>query len=158
MSQIRIFAVAAICLLVAIGTVIPQPGMSDSALAANPPRLGPGFKLPSSITAADSAGKYPRVIAKGNLVSIASNPNQKTRVWTKTDTAATIANPTELSSNGGKTDYADASIAAAPDGSLYAVWIVQSSKISFKHKPVNGQWSSTGTVRRTGNFMSGVDV
>src|SRR5690349_20112214 len=120
MLKTRILAAVAMCLLVALAC-IPQYDLLSPALAASTPQLGPGFKVPRSDAGSTQAGKLPRIVATGNQVHLISNPNKIVDYWTKADTARSFANPTNLGTVGGKTDYANASIASGPDGTVYAI-------------------------------------
>jgi hypothetical protein len=157
MLKTRILAAVAMCLLVALGS-IPQYDLLNSALAASTPQLGPGFKVPRSDAGSTQAGKLPRIVATGNQVHLISNPNKTVDYWTKADTAGSFANPTNLGTVGGKTDYANASIASGPDGTVYAINIVQNSKIAIRRKPLNGPWGPIRTVHSSAAFMAQADV
>lgn len=158
MSYLRILAVAAIGLVLAAGTIAQSPLDHEQALAATQPRVGPGFKLPGSSVGSTNAGKYPRLVGRANQVDIVSNPNEVAAHWSVTVNPATVSNPTTLGTTTAKTDYANASIAKASDGTLYAVWIVQNSRISLRRKLPGGNWESARTVYRTSAFMSQIDI
>jgi len=156
MVKIRILAVATMCAILALATILPQYGLVPTVYAA--PEIGPGFVLPGSSTTAPQAGKYPSVAGAGNNVHMVANTNQAAQYWTKADTASSASGPSNFGNTNGDTDYSDASIASAPDGTLYAVWINQNSAINMKRKPVGGDWDATRAIYRTSAFMSYVDI
>ena len=158
MIYLRIFAVAAIGLVLAAGAIGPAPIDPNSALAAVQPQVGPGFRLPESATNSTQAGKYPRIVGRGNQLDVVSNPNQIADYWSLTVAPATVSNATTLGATAAKTDYANASIAKAPDGTLYAAWIVQNSRIALRRKLPGGSWEPARTVHRTGSFMAQLDM
>jgi hypothetical protein len=158
MVKIRIPAVATICAILALATIMPQRSAVTVASAATVPEIGPGFVLPGSDTAAADAGKYPSVVGVGSTVHMVANTNQSAMYWSKQDTTSTVANPINFGGTDGDTDYTEAAIAAAPDGTVYAVWIVQSSGINMKRKPVGGDWEATKSIYRTGSFMAYIDI
>ncbi|HJZ49615.1 MAG TPA: hypothetical protein VKE41_20700 [Roseiflexaceae bacterium] len=158
MTYIRLLAAAAISLVLAAGAIAPARIDANQALAAIQPQVGPGFKLPGSAVSSTNAGKYPRVVGRGNQIDIVSNPNGTAQHWSGTVVPATVGSPSTLGITAGKTDYADASIARASDGTLYAAWIVQNSRIALRRKPVGGSWEPVRTVHRTGSFMAQVDI
>jgi hypothetical protein len=96
MSHIRTLTLAAVCLLLIIGTIAPPAMVDGQTLAAAQPLIGPGINLPRSNAESSEAGKYPRIIGRGNTVNIISNPRGEVNVWSKLDTAATVANPTSI--------------------------------------------------------------
>jgi len=158
MVQIRVLAVAAMCLVIAIGAIIPQYGASTSALAATAPQLVRSQTLPGSGASANETGKFPRAVSAGNQVYIASNPSTNVSVWSKQDTASSFGDPANLGSVSQSTNYANASIAVTQDGTAYAVWITYKSNISIRRKPVNGNWETTNRVYSTSAFLTGVDI
>jgi hypothetical protein len=157
MVKIRILA-AAMCFVLAIGSVIPQQRAVTKVSAATTPQVGPGFVLPGSTTSDAQAGKYPSVAGAGNTVHIVANTNQVAQYWSKADTAASSGGPTAFGGTGGDTDYTEAAITAGPDGTLYAVWIVQNSGINMKRKPAGGDWGSTQAIYNTTSFLAYVDI
>ncbi|HEU5100308.1 MAG TPA: hypothetical protein VFU22_14870 [Roseiflexaceae bacterium] len=156
MVKIRLLAVATMCAMLALATILPQYGLVGTVFAA--PEAGPGFVLPNSGTNAAQAGKYPSVAGAGSNVHMVANTNGAAQYWTKSDTAASASGPANFGNTNGDTDYAGASIASASNGTLYAVWINQRSTINMKRKPVGGDWEDTKAIYRTGSFMSYVDI
>jgi hypothetical protein len=158
MFYLRILAAAAVALVLAAGAIGPARIDANQAVAAVQPQIGPGFRLPNSAVNSLVAGKYPRVSGRGNQVDIISNPNQITNYWSASAAPVGVSSPTNLGATAGKTDYANASIARGPDGTLYAAWIVQKSRIALRRKPPGGGWEAVRTVYRTGSFMSQIDI
>jgi hypothetical protein len=158
MSYLRILAVAAIGLVLTAGTIAQSPLDREQALAAGQPQVGPGFKLPGSATSSTNAGKYPRLVGRANQVDIVSNPNQVAEHWTMSVNPVSISGPVNLGNTTAKTDYANASIAKASDGTLYSAWIVQNSRIALRRKLPGGNWEPSRTVYRTSAFMSQIDM
>jgi hypothetical protein len=158
MVNIRILAVATICAILALATIMPQGSPATVASAATVPEVGPGFVLPGSDTSAAQAGKYPSVVGVGTTVNMVANTNQAAMYWSKQDTAATAASPLNFGGTDGDTDYTEAAIAAAPDGTVYAVWVVQRYGINMKRKPAGGDWEATKSIYRTGSFMAYIDI
>jgi hypothetical protein len=87
-----------------------------------------------------------------------SNTNKQSQYWSKQDTASSASGPTIFGGTGGDTDYSEAAIASAPDGTLYAVWIVQNVSISMKRKLVNHDWEPTRAIYKTGSGMAYIDI
>jgi hypothetical protein len=143
-----------------------MPSGSSAGLAASAAvfdtsavAVGPGFTLPGSATSSALAGKYPSIVGSGTSVHMVSNTDQKVQYWSKQDTAASAAGPLRLgASPGDDTDYTEAAISAGPDGTLYAVYIIQNSSISLRRKLVNGSWEQPKSIYRTGGFMAYIDI
>ncbi|HEU5102834.1 MAG TPA: sialidase family protein [Roseiflexaceae bacterium] len=136
-----------------VASAAPASQFETSALA-----VGPGFMLPDSDTTAEKAGKYPSIVGSGTGVHMVANPEQSVQYWAKLDTAASAGGPTRIGSSKGDTDYTEAAIAAAPNGTLYAVYIVQNSNISLRRKLPGGNWESPRAIHRTSSFMSYADI
>ncbi|MEP7188774.1 MAG: sialidase family protein, partial [Roseiflexaceae bacterium] len=122
------------------------------------PQLVRSETLSGSGASANQTGKFPRAVSAGNQVYIAANPNTNVSVWSKVDTAPSFGEPANLGSVSQSTNYANASIAVAPDGTAYAVWITYKSNISIRRKPANGTWETANRVYTTGSFINGVDI
>src|SRR5258705_13577849 len=116
MLQIRVLAIAAMCLILAIGATIPHYGAATPVLAATVPQLVRSQTLPGSDSPAGATGKFPRTASAGNQVYIAANPNTNVSVWSKLDSATSIGDPTTLGNVIQSTNYPNASIATAADG------------------------------------------
>jgi hypothetical protein len=129
-------------------------GQFDTSATA----VGPGFALPDSGTSAEKAGKYPSVVGIGTGVHMVANPAGSVQYWSKQDTAANAGGPTRLASIKGDSDYTEAAITAAPNGTLYAAYINQNSNISLRRKLPGGSWESPQAIHRTSSFMSYVDI
>src|SRR3954453_216014 len=111
MVKILILAVATMCALVALATIMPQNSAATKVSAATEPQIGPGFSLPGSGTDVNNAGKFPSVATFDHTVHMVSNTNQTAQYWSKQDTASSAAGPTRLGSTNGKTDYTGAVVA-----------------------------------------------
>src|SRR5262249_8236058 len=140
------------------GTLFPQARGATTAAAATTPEVGPGFVLTGSDTSDVNAGKYPSVATNGNTVHMAGNPDMRAKYWTKQDTATTANNPLDFGDRAGDTDYTEAAVATAPDGTVYEVWIVQRSGIAMRSKPAGGDWGANKTIFKTGSFMAYIDI
>jgi hypothetical protein len=158
MVNLRILVGAMLCAILALTTSIPQDGAATTVSAATTPEVGPGFALSGSLTSAVQAGKYPSIATAGTTVHMVANTNQAAQYWTKADTASSASGPITFGATGGDTDYTEAAIAAAPDGTLYAVWITQRSAINLRRKPVGGDWEATKAIYTTSAFLSYVDI
>jgi hypothetical protein len=158
MVQIRVLAIAAMCLILAIGTAIPHYGAATPVLAATVPQLVKSLTLPGSDSPSTATGKFPRAVSHGNQVYIAANPNANVSVWSKLDSATSIGDPIILGNVVQSTNYANASIATAADGTTYAVWITYKANISIRRKLANGDWEAAQKVYSTSSFLTGVDI
>jgi hypothetical protein len=136
-----------------VGLAAPTGQFDISATA-----VGPGFALPGSGTSSEQAGKYPSVVGTGTTVHMVANPAQSVQYWSKQHTAASSSGPTRIGGSKGDTDYTEAAIAAGPNGTLYAVYIVQNGGISMRRKLPNGGWESPQAIYRTKGFMSYADI
>src|SRR5262249_38334428 len=116
MVKIRILAVVTLWATLALATIMPQYGAPATVSAATTPEVGPGFVLSGSSTSAAQAGKYPSVAAAGTTVHMVANTNETAQHWSKQDTASGASGPTTFGGTGDDTDYTEAAIAAAPDG------------------------------------------
>ncbi len=158
MVKIRILAVATMCAILALATIMPQNNATTKVSAATVPLIGPGFALPGSDTSVSNAGKFPSVATFGNSVHMVANTNQTAQYWSKQDTASSANGPTRLGSTNGKTDYTGAVIAAGPDGTLYVAWIAIGEGIKLRRKPPGGDWDAARAIYPTGSFLVYPDI
>jgi hypothetical protein len=156
MVKFRLPAVATMCAMLALATILPLFGPAGLVYAA--PEVGPGFVLPGSGTTAAQAGKQPSVAGSGTGVHMVANTNQVAQYWTKQDTESSAAGPAVFGNTNYDTDYTEAAIASGPGGTLFAIWIDQRAGIKMKRKPVGGDWDATRQIYSTGSFMSHPDI
>ena len=155
---VRILNALALCCVLVVGAALPQHGAPARASVATAPRVGPGLVLPGSTTSLALAGKYPRIAAFGHFLHMISNTGRQANYWSISDTASSASPPALLGATDGDTEHADATIAAAPDGTLYAAWIFNQTAVIVRRKPVNRAWESGNVIYWSANYLSYVDI
>src|SRR5690242_20522586 len=119
MKRHALVTLVAVGLLSVFGVIPSEPRAGQAAqFDTSAIAVGPGFTLPGSGTSSDLAGKYPSVVGTASSVHMVANPAQAVLYWSKQDTAAGASGPTRIGSSKGDTDYTEAAIGAAPNGTL----------------------------------------
>src|SRR5215207_3972140 len=122
MKRYGSLSLALVALLSLLAAIPPGPSAILAAPATafdtSATAVGPGFTLSGSGTSSDKAGKYPSIVGTGTSVHMVANPAQSVQYWSKQDTAANASGPTRIGGSEGDTDYTEAAIAAAPNGTL----------------------------------------
>lgn len=148
MRRVFTFLLVSLCLAAQIAPTVSHA--QDSA------------KLTQSIAITSSTNvKFPRISSDNTNVFIGGSYNSKASLWNKTVAAEGFSGPTTLgtASTGGKAaDYANSSAAVGADGTVYEVWIAQSSGIFMRARYPDGTLGTQHTITTGSAFRAFVDI
>lgn len=118
------------------------------------PRLETQAPLPGALQT-----KLPRVAVSAGYAHVAANARRLDANYWLAPADGAFGAPERLGAAEDQPDYSSASIAAAPDGTLYVAWINQPERtIYLRRRPSGGSWSNPVVVVRGAPFPVNVSI